>query len=422
MGAHLSRRELLAAAGVGAAGLALRKPGFAATPEQELPGNWEAVRRSFDLDGSNIHMSGFFLAAHPRRVREAIARHRAKLDRDPFSYTHEMMGPGEEESRKSAGKYLNATPQDIALTDSTTMGLATLYHGIRIEPGQKILTTTHDHYSTHGSLELRARRNGIEWRQIPLYADPAKITVEEVVRSLEGQIEPSTRILAVTYVHSSTGVRLPIPRIADVVRKGNEHRSAKDRLVLCVDAVHGFGCTVLDVEKFGADAFAAGCHKWLFGPRGTGVLWARKEIQAYFQPMIPSFSVGEGWGCPMTPGGFHSFEHRWALRDAFDWHLDIGPTRIEARIHNLNRQAKAELAKMPKVKLYTPMADEFSAGIVCFDIEGMKQTEVVERLKQKRILASVTPYRDSYARISPGLLTTPEEVDKTMAAIHDLAP
>lgn len=124
----------------------------------------------------------------------------------------------------------------------------------------------------------------------------------------------------------------------------------------------------------------------------------------------------------MTPGGFHSFEHRWALRDAFDWHLDIGPTRIEARIHNLNRQAKAELAKMPKVKLYTPMADEFSAGIVCFDIEGMKQTEVVERLKQKRILASVTPYRDSYARISPGLLTTPEEVDKTMAAIHDLAP
>ena len=56
----------------------------------------------------------------------------------------------------------------------------------------------------------------------------------------------------------------------------------------------------------------------------------------------------------MSPGGFHSFEHRWALPEAFNLHLQLGKDKVQARIHQLNQQTKQGLAKMPHVTLYTP--------------------------------------------------------------------
>ena len=122
----------------------------------------------------------------------------------------------------------------------------------------------------------------------------------------------------------------------------------------------------------------------------------------------------------MTPGGFHSFEHRWALSEAFRFHLDIGKARVAERIHALNDQCKEGLAKMRHVTLHTPRAHGLSAGIVCFEIDGWKPEKVVERLKRRGIMASVTPYATQYVRLAPSLLTSPEEVEKTLEEIRKL--
>ena len=122
----------------------------------------------------------------------------------------------------------------------------------------------------------------------------------------------------------------------------------------------------------------------------------------------------------MTPGGFHSFDHRWALDRAFQFHQTIGKPRVAERIHTLNRQLKEGLAKMSNVKLYTPMEDELSAGIVCFDVQGLQAQQVVDRLRKKNIVSSVTPYKTLYARLSPGLLNSPAEVETTLAAVREL--
>jgi selenocysteine lyase/cysteine desulfurase len=123
----------------------------------------------------------------------------------------------------------------------------------------------------------------------------------------------------------------------------------------------------------------------------------------------------------MTPGGFHSFEHRWALPAAFDLHLSMGKARVQQRIHQLNTQTKEGLAKVKGVKLYTPMSPELSSGLVCFDVDGVPQVEVVERLHKQGIIASNTPYRQSYARFAPSLINNPEEIDRAVAAVAGLS-
>ena len=428
----LVRTGLLLGAGMLAGSLPLPKVLAQASPRPKLD-TWEAVRDQFLLKRDWIHMTGFLLSSHPAPVREAIERHRRGLDEDPASYWFEHEEPAEAEVLRAAAGYLGAEPTDIALTDSTTMGLGLLYGGLTLWPGQEILSTIHDHYSTETSLRHRAERTNASFRQVPLYKNLATVSADELVESLVKAVRPNTRYVAVTWVHSSTGLKLPIRAMADALAVINAKRNEKDQVLFCVDGVHGFGVENVTMADLGCDFFTAGCHKWLFGPRGTGLVWGHPRAWPAAHATIPTFNneTYRIWmkelpphevprAAAMTPGGFHSFEHRWALDEAFKFHLAIGKDRIAGRIHELNRQLKEGLAGMKHVTLHTPMADGLSAGIVCFEVDGMSPEQVVQALRRKLILASVTPYATKYARLSPSLLTSLEEVDKTLEGIRNL--
>jgi selenocysteine lyase/cysteine desulfurase len=395
--------------------------------------DWEGVRNQFVLDPSWIHMSGFLLAPHPQPVREAIAQHRQGLDANPVDYLHSNQGRLEAQVLLAASRYLGVSTHDIALTDSTTMGLGLLYGGLQLHQDQEILSTIHDHYSTEISLRERAERSGASIRQIALYQNIHTVTVDEIVDTLIVNIRPETRVVAVTWVHSSTGLKLPIRAMADALDQVNANRDEDDRVLLSVDGVHALGVENVTLPELGCDFFVAGCHKWLFGPRGTGIVWGKPDAWPVTQPTIPTFdsTAYQVWmkvipprpipaSVAMTPGGFHSFEHRWALNEGFDFQVNIGKDRVQQRIHSLNRQLKEALAQMDHVTLYTPVDEALSAGIVCFDVRGLHATQVVTRLEQQRIIATITPYATLYARLSPSLLTSPEDVESTINAVAAL--
>ncbi len=413
----MNRRELLVRTGAGlaAAGLAGRYADLeevAAAPLANEALGWNDVRAQFRVSRGLIHMGGLYLASHPGPVRRSIDRHRRGLDADPVGYLHRNGDRLEAEVLREAGGYLRARPADIALTDSTTMGLGLLYGGLDLRARQEVLTTTHDFYATHESLRLAAERAGATVRRVALYRDPARATEAEIVDALVRALSPSTAVVAITWVHSSTGVKLPVARIAQALRD-------RGRPLLCVDGVHALGVEPVDVGALGCDFLVSGCHKWLFGPRGTGFVWGRAQAWPRVTPTIPAFSGGSP-ARDLTPGGFHSFEHRWALGEAFRFHSQIGKGRVAARIHALNRRLKTGLAAMPHVRLLTPPSDALSAGIIVFSVERLSPSAVVAALRRRRIVATETPYSPSYPRLAPGLLNTPGEVDRVLAAIRAL--
>jgi selenocysteine lyase/cysteine desulfurase len=405
----LDRRRLLAAAAAALAGAGLTEDALA-EEERFDARDWRSVRAQFRLQPGLAHMTGFLLAAHPASVRRAIERHRRGLDANPAEYLHANQARLETRVRAEAAAYLGARPGEIALTDSTTMGLGLLYGGFPLRAGDEVLTTEHDFFATYEALRLAAARSGASVRRVRLYAQPARASVDEIVSSLRRAVGPRTRLVAITWVHSSTGVKLPVRAIADALS-----------VPVAVDGVHGFGVEADGVRALGCDYLAAGCHKWLAGPRGTGVLWKRDgapELRA----TIPSFDGGGGFAAAMTPGGFHSFEHRWALAEAFRFQRGIGKARVEARVHALAGRLKRGLAGIRGVTLHTPMSARLSAGVVCCEIAGVPPAEAVARLRREsRVIASVTPYATQYLRFGPGLYTRDEDVAATIAAVRKLA-
>ena len=144
-----------------------------------MPGSWEEIRSQFPLDPAKIHMSQMLFASHPKWVSDAIEKHRKAFDFNAVEYVEENLMKLEKVARQSAATYLQADPEEIVMTDSTTMGLAILYNGLRLKPGDEILTTTHDHYATEKSLEYAVMKNNAVIKRVSLYQNPAQVSVDE---------------------------------------------------------------------------------------------------------------------------------------------------------------------------------------------------------------------------------------------------
>jgi len=202
-----------------------------------------------------------------------------------------------------------------------------------------------------------------------------------------------------------------------------------------VDGVHGVGVEDPNIIALGADVFSAGLHKWIFAPRGTGIIWAPARNWGLLRPTIPTFynatpfTAWEEQQPPkpptqaawVSPGGFKAYEHQWAMAEAFEFHRVIGRKRIAERIVALNSQCKEGLAGIPKVKVLTPRDPKLSAGIICFQIEGQTTDETVHRLLGHKVIGSSSPYKVSYPRLAPSLVNDETQVEAALRAVRAIA-
>lgn len=420
------RRTFLKQAGVFAASLPLGAallPQALAAPATDDP--WTGLKQLFNQDPDYLHFSNFLVATHPKPVREAIERYRAQIDRNPglaMDWDLQETWKREGQVREWAGRYLKATPPQIALTGSTSEGLAMIYGGIKVRPDQEILTTVHEHYATEYSLDFRVRKEQTQVRKIRLFDSANRVSADEVLGNIQRNIRPNTRVLGMTWVQSGSGVKLPIGEIGKLVEEHNRNRDDKDRILYVGDGVHGFGVENLDFPDMHCDFFIAGTHKWMFGPRGTGLVCARDPQNNDVTPMVPTFSEDKDFATVMTPGGYHAFEHRWAADEAFKLHLQLGKARVQARIHALNTELKDQLLAHPKIELVTPHSPELSAGFTFFRVNGQDSDAVAAYMMKNRVVIDAVD-RDvgPVIRTAPGLLNSSAEIQRFMTLLSQRA-
>ncbi len=447
----LNRRDFVATVGLTLVGGAAARVSAAnepiAAPAVDGNSDWASVRAQFDLAPDWLHFSQFYMVSHPRPVREAIERYRRMLDAQPFTTIEHGMGfdsflgdaaqqdPFPVRVQQAAAGYVGGKPEEIALTDSTTQGLAVIYQGLTLKPGDEVLTTTHDHYVHHEAIRLAVEKSGARWRRVPLYDDPATASADEMVENLKRAIAPHTRVVGITWVHSSSGVRIPVRALAQMVAEANTGRGKNEQVLVVLDAVHGFGNQQEQLAQLGVDFAAAGTHKWIFAPRGTGIVWAPERNWGLLRPTIPTFYELEPFAAwadqrppkaptgmsRISPGGFKAYEHQWAMAEAFEFHARIGRKRVADRIAALNTQCKEGLAKIPRVKLLTPRDPALSAGLIAFEVEGQSANETVHKLHARKVIASSSPYKISKARLAPTLVNDEREVEAALQAVRAIA-
>ena len=229
----------------------------------------------------------------------------------------------------------------------------------------------------------------------------------------------------------------PARRDRRAVADANDGRGPSEQILLCVDGVHGFGIEDASPVDLGVHVFASGCHKWLFGPRGTGLVWAAGDAWERLAPTIPTFDGGgiRGVALRQRAGGRRparstrpagstrsSTAGRSRRRSPSTRRSSAAARRWPTTTHALATRLKEGLAEIDGVTVKTPMDEELSAGLVAVELARSRPRDAVDRLREEhKVVTSVTPYATEYLRFGPSVANTEDDVDEAIAAVAAIA-
>lgn len=373
----------LAAVGASAlapAGAAARFEGLAADLEsaRDDAAYWARVRREFLIDPGTVYLNTGTLGATPRPVIEAVSEAMVAIESDPASMVFGPVGHRMEDARARAAAVLGGSLEEVALTRNTTEAMNGIATGIDFEPGDEVLTTNHEHPGGLVGWEYMARRAGIKLVQAELPA-PVK-DAAQVLGLIEAKITPRTRVVCVSHVETITGLCMPLAALAEITRPRG--------ILLVCDGAQAPGMLRIDVRALGVDAYASSSHKWLLAPKGSGLLYIRKEAQDRIRPML----LHNGWHAYTASTGTRDVAEILGHGAAIAFHQTIGADRVEARCRALNARLRDRLDALPTLRCLTPDQPELASGIVSYGLKSGKNGEAYERLlRDHRVVVKVVP-------------------------------
>jgi cysteine desulfurase len=169
-----------------------------------------------------------------------------------------------EEARSDVAQLLNAQPREIVfLSGGTEADNTALFGVVRGRDHPHIITTTIEHpavLNTCGQLE----REGAEVTYVPV--DCRGVVDPDDVRRA---IRPNTVLISVMHVNNEVGTIQPVQEVARIAREAGIRMHS--------DGVQAAGRIPVDLRTLGVDFYVASAHK-LYGPKGVGVLYARKGV------------------------------------------------------------------------------------------------------------------------------------------------
>jgi selenocysteine lyase/cysteine desulfurase len=404
MTVHSSRRAFLAAS--------VQFPALLATTNTS-DAYWGLVRSQFAFSEDRVPMNAANLCPAPRSVAERAAELTRDMDFDCSASNRAKFAKLLEESRSRVASQLGASADEIALVRNTSEANNIINNGLPLKPGDEVVLWDQNHPTNNVAWDVRAARYGITVKRVATPIVPS--TADELISVFERALSPKTRVLSITYLSNTSGIRLPVKELVELGRKRGLH--------VHVDGAQSWGALKINLQELGCDSYSASAHKWFLGPREVGLLYVRKDR---IRDIWPN-TVAPGWGEDAEPDvvGARKFESLGqrddarlaAIRTAADFHSMIGPEKVEARVLELATALK-ERVKTLGLQVITPMDPRLSGGVVIVrGADPKKVQEVYQTLDRKYGIAGAAT---GGVRLCPHIYNTMAHIDRAVEGIKSV--
>ncbi|MEI6197636.1 MAG: aminotransferase class V-fold PLP-dependent enzyme [Verrucomicrobiota bacterium] len=375
----------------------------------EILTNEELRHHEFPVTRDKIFLGHAGVCPLPRRVAEAVA---ACVTQGTLGDQEAFMLHRLADARKLGAQLLNCQSEEVALVGPTSLGLSLVAAGLSFRKGDNILIY-HDDYPSNVYPWMALAAKGVQVRLINTRG-------LGVVRPIDviGQVDESTRLVALASCHFISGFRLEIEAIGKHLRGRG--------ILFCLDAIQTLGAFPTTVEY--VDFLAADAHKWLLGPCAAGLLYVRRELQEKLNPPL------YGWHNVKNPN--------FVAQDKIEFRGDA--TKYEAGTHNLlgivGLIASLELVQEIGVKniaaellrkrallvpalqakgftvLHADAKPENASGIVTFFQPGKDPAPLHKKLADAGVITSLRGDRkgQNYLRLSPHFYNTDAELQRVL--------
>ncbi len=394
---------------------------FAPTPEDPDAAVFAAARKQFLFPTSVTYCNTGTLGASPRAVVNAMNGGVETLERTLPDWPY-FQADGEpltgyqhlQDIRARLAAFIGATAEEVAVTANATMGMSLLANGIDLAPGDDVVTTDQEHSGGIGGWLLRAKRHGITVTQVPMLPAFAK-GPEGVVNALAAAMTPRTKVVMFSHITSGLGALLPATDICAMA-----HRLGA---LAIVDGAQVIGQRRIDVKTIGCDAYVTSPHKWLLAPKGTGILYVKRDVQRQFWNTLASGTLDRESrdAFRFMQYGTGSVPVVQGLMAALDFITGIGIDRIERWDLMLATRLRDGLSQIKTAKLTSPGDRAFQSAITTFSVPGTTGRQLQDALwaQKIRVRAQADPRG---VRLSAHLYVNPADIDRVLGVVSALKP
>src|SRR6266478_723647 len=430
MNSETSRRSFLSRAGKGLGLAALTVPSIGdlvkeveaesrsvthLTPQQAAIDEdyWSVIQNAFTVTRGIINLNNGGVSPSPRIVTEALVRYIWQQE-DATAYTMwQILEPQSETIRTGLAEMFGCDREEIAITRNASESLEILLMGMDFKSGDEILTTTQDYPRMLTTLRQREKRENLKLKliQIPI---PAK-NLNEITAAFEKGITDRTRLILISHMINISGQITPVKTVCDIARaRGIE---------TIVDGAHSFAQFYFKQSDLGCDYFGTSLHKWLYAPKGTGMLYVKRDKIQKLWPLMAAESKQASDIRKFEEIGTHSAAPKLAIGEALLFHNGIGGKRKEARLRYLSRHWMNRLKDVPKIRFNTSFDPNQSCAIANVNIEGTNPSAIGSYLFDKHRIFTTPIIHEEFQgiRITPNVYTTLSELNRFCDVMEKIA-
>jgi len=347
------------------------------------------------------------LGPTPRPVMERTIDVWRELEGDPTWRGYGPLEQGMEGVRAKAAALLGCQLHELVITTSTTEGINWFAQGVALASGDRILTTDQEHPGGRVGWDFVAKRYGatVDVVAIP----PGELDAQAIVDRFAKLLTPRTRVVSFSHVLTSTGLRMPVGELCALARRAGA--------LSLVDGAQAVGGIAVDVKQLGCDAYATSGHKWLLGPKGTGLLYLSDALG----DRVEIIALQDGRAVYSHSAGVCSIPSVHGLGAAIDYITALGIERIEAHDLALHRYAFDALGKLAPLHLLSARDGALATPLLTYELPpAIDANALAVRLREKHDVEVKGVPRDvlNGNRISTHAFNDERDIDRLVAGLH----
>lgn len=389
--------------------------GFLFSPTMANSFKTDQQTGEFSLAKDVIFLNNGTMGPSPKKVVEAIK------DRIDLVNKNAVYGGLEKEVLQKVADFLTVKVEELALTHNVTEGINIAAWGLKLDRGDEVLMTGHEHVGGALPWLNRQKIDGIQVKTFGL-----RSTATKTLESLADAVTSKTKVIAVPHIPCTTGQVLPVKEIAAFAKSKG--------IITVIDGAHPTGMMPLDISDIGCDIYVSCFHKWMCGPKGTGYIYVSEAIRDQLKPIFIGAHGGD-WVMhdnenKLTEYSDNAHQYFYGTQNsalyagiiaAIDFQNEIGRQEIYEHGRTLANYFKDYiLTNRFKYELLTPQEDISRANIISFK-HSERGLMLYKYLKTKNIITRYVPESDLFCnRVSFHLYNTKKQVDTLISEIDRL--
>lgn len=239
----------------------------------------EQLKNQFLLSEEYTHLNHGSFGACPKPIFADYQKWQLALERDPVDFFVNRGNVQLQKSKEALAEYINCDADDLVYTTNPTYAINIIAKSLDLQAGDEILATNHEYGALDRTWHYYCDKAGAKYIQqeipIPLQSK------EEFIESFWKGYSENIKAIFISQITSMTALIFPVKEICAKAKELG--------LLTIVDGAHVPGHIPLDLQALEVDIYTGACHKWMLTPKGCSFLYAKKEVQNNFDPVIISW-------------------------------------------------------------------------------------------------------------------------------------